>query len=203
MVSEIDSSIHQRVQSLYGTRKPAPVITTEFRSLSGNADDEAYSSPSGIAARMEGVLTVDDGFAVEKRGNKRVSSSGTRLGDEDFAPEQFLNRSSPRNLSWRGSIRSHRSGRNNDDPQPRSTSNQRRTEQGQTSVMLTTVMDMSGNGTNPGAQNRALPVPELKHTESGSPYYSATPNPALLTPFHQNEIGKAASTPRGPEFGVL
>lgn len=186
----MDTVAHQRVQSLYGPRKPPPNALPDSRLLSAITDEESYV-PSGIAARIGGRLTVDDSFAAESSGSRRHSFQ--HLGDEDFAPEQFLNRSSPRNLSVRGSIRSHRSNRANEDPfgaqQRPSILNQRRTDVGTTSVMQKTVMEMPGDKTMSPHQNRSLPVPELKYTDTGTPYYASTPNPAVLTPLHVNQIG--------------
>ncbi|OQV23513.1 Junctophilin-3 [Hypsibius exemplaris] len=126
-----DSAAQQRAQSLYGNpqhqtqnhnanqmsnRLPNPNIHVQAAYM-----EDDPSGPTGIAARIGGRLTVDDSHVQDlNNGSRRTSFNNQQppqqgqqhLGDagfEDYAPEQFLNRSSPRNLSVRNSVRSRRS----------------------------------------------------------------------------------------------
>ncbi|XP_055327370.1 LOW QUALITY PROTEIN: spindle pole body component 97-like [Paramacrobiotus metropolitanus] len=198
VISQIDAVAHQRAQSLYGAgRRPAAANAIPDNRMRSSVTDEESFMPSGIAARIGGRLTVDDAYVADQPTGSRRHSLVPPMTDEDYAPEQFLNRHSPRQTSMRESVRSHRSSRTPEgsltaqNAQARSANllAPRRVDHGTTSVMAATVMEMPGESHTPGAADPQSPVPELKYTDAGSPYYAATPNPALLTPLHVNQLG--------------
>ena len=115
---------------------------------------------------------------------------------EDFAPEQFLNRASPRNLSVRGSLRSRRSTKTAEEVSPRQNN-----DRGTTSVMMASMIDpqMNGQNMNQSPNHPQSMMQRQNHNpyqnqranqqaQQHSPHYTATPNPASLTPL-SHQIG--------------